>query len=54
LRRITRVPRKRALFYSLLPGLGKRAAMLFLRRLGCGEAAAIGGAFWVAVRTSSA
>jgi hypothetical protein len=30
-RRIRRLPRKRAPFYSEAPGLGKRAAMLFLR-----------------------
>src|SRR5450432_1084008 len=40
---------KRSPFYPLPPGLGKRAAMLFLRT-GGGEAAANGGAVGVAVR----
>jgi hypothetical protein len=40
-------------FYSLSPGLGKRAAMLFLDK-GCGVAAAICDAVCVAVRASGA
>jgi hypothetical protein len=44
LRRMKLVPRaKRAPFYPLAPGLGKRAAMLFLKAA-CGEPGAICGA----------
>jgi len=36
LRRIKQIPPKRAPFYPLAPGLGKRAAMLFLKTGGGG------------------